>query len=69
MSDSNGTKATNPTLRLVILIVAGLVITNVVAAMLFERDTALGIDELVVSVVGVGLALLVEFGMFRRGRS
>ena len=54
--------------RMVLLIVAGLAITNIVAAMLFDRNTTLGVDELLVAVVGVGLALLVEFGVFRRGR-
>jgi uncharacterized membrane protein YgaE (UPF0421/DUF939 family) len=68
MSDTNGPGTTRQTRRLVILIVAALVITNIVAAMLFERDTALGVDELLVAVVGVGLALLVEFGVFRRHR-
>jgi uncharacterized membrane protein YgaE (UPF0421/DUF939 family) len=68
MSDTNGPGTTSQTRRLVILIVAALVITNIVAAMLFERDTALGVDELLVAVVGVGLALLVEFGVFRRRR-
>jgi uncharacterized membrane-anchored protein len=68
MSDHGRRGAASQTWRLVLLIVAGLVLTNVVAAMFFERDTALGIDELLVAVVGVGLALLVEYGLFRRGR-
>lgn len=68
MSDNDGAETTSQTRRLVILIVAALVITNIVAAMFFERDTALGVDELLIAVVGVGLALLVEFGVFRRGR-
>jgi hypothetical protein len=68
MSDNDRRGATNQTRRLVIQIIAGLVVTNIAAAMLFERDTALGVDELLVAVVGIGLALLVEFGVFRRGR-
>lgn len=57
-----------PTVRLLVLIVAGLVVANVVGAVLFERDPALGVDELIAAVAGVGLALLVEFGVFRRRR-
>jgi hypothetical protein len=68
MSDDDRRGSTNHTWRLLLLIVAGLAITNIVAAMLFDRNTALGVDELLVAVVGVGLALLVEFGVFRRGR-
>jgi hypothetical protein len=68
MSDNDRRGAMNQTRRLVIQIIAGLVVTNIAAAMLFERDTALGVDELLVAVVGIGLALLVEFGVFRRGR-
>ena len=63
--DSEGTSRTA---RLAVLIIAALVISNAVAAALFDRDPALGLDELLVAVAGVGLALLVEFGMFRRGR-
>lgn len=65
---NDGSGATGRTLRLVVLIVAGLIVSNVVAALLFERDTALGVDELLAAVAGVGLALLVEFGVFRRRR-
>lgn len=68
MSGNDGSGATSRTLRLVVLIVAGLIISNVVAAALFERDTALGVDDLLAAVAGVGLALLVEFGVFRRRR-
>lgn len=55
-------------MRLVALVVAGLIISNVVAALLFERNPALGVDELLAAVAGVGLALVVEFGVFRRRR-
>ncbi|WP_281354332.1 hypothetical protein [Phytoactinopolyspora halotolerans] len=40
-----------------------------VAATLVERDTALGIDDLLTTLAGIGLALLVEFGVFRRDGS
>lgn len=53
-------------LRLVLLIVAGLVVANVTAALLVDRDTGLGPDDLVVAVAGVALALAVEYGVFRR---
>lgn len=72
MSDNDGSndgsRATGRTLRLVGLVVAGLIISNVVASLLFERDTALGTDELLTTVAGVGVALLIEFGVFRRRR-
>ncbi len=68
MSGNDDSGATSRALRLVVLVVAGVIISNVVAAALFERDPALGMDELYTTVAGVGLALLVEFGVFRRRR-
>lgn len=54
--------------RLVVLVLVGIVVSNVVAALLFDRDQGLGLDEVFVLAVGVGLALLVEFGLLRRRR-
>lgn len=68
MDDSTDNGGTGRTLRLVALIVAGLVVSNVIATVLFERNQALGTDELLTTVTGVGLALFLEFGVFRRGR-
>lgn len=53
-------------MRLVLLIIAGLLVSNAVAAMLFARDTALGMDELLVAAIGVAAGLVVEFGILRR---
>ncbi|MQA25668.1 MAG: hypothetical protein GEU94_09375 [Micromonosporaceae bacterium] len=69
-SDTSGggrrSDMTTRTLRLAGLIVAGLIVSNIAAALFFERDPALGMDEFLVFVSGVGLALLIEFGVFRR---
>ncbi|AYY13487.1 hypothetical protein EF847_13090 [Actinobacteria bacterium YIM 96077] len=54
--------------RLAILIVAGIVVANIVATPLFDRDTGLGMDELFVVAAGAGVAVLVEFGLIRRRR-
>lgn len=66
MTTSNDNGAVVRTVRLAALVAAGLFFTNIAAALLFERDPALGVDELLVAIVGVSLALIVEFGVFRR---
>ena len=66
MATRNDTGTVVRTVRLAALVAAGLFLTNIAAALLFERDPALGLDELLVAVIGVSLALIVEFGVFRR---
>ncbi|GAA2832862.1 hypothetical protein [Nonomuraea rubra] len=54
------------TVRLVVLVIAGIVLGNVLVTLLMTRDTSLGVDELIAFAGGAALGLLVEFGLFRR---
>ncbi|GAA4935124.1 hypothetical protein HD597_010224 [Nonomuraea thailandensis] len=58
--------STGRTVRLVVLVIAGIVLGNVLVTLLMTRDTGLGVDELVAFAGGAVLGLLVEFGVFRR---
>ncbi|PSK98698.1 hypothetical protein CLV30_11981 [Haloactinopolyspora alba] len=63
MSDENRTAGP---LRLGLLIIAGVVVANVVLATATERDSGLGLDELVALLAGVALGVVAEYGVFRR---
>ncbi|WP_157548164.1 hypothetical protein [Nonomuraea candida] len=54
------------TVRLIVLVVAGIVVGNVLVTLLTDRDSGLGPDELLAFGAGAALGLLVEFGLFRR---
>ncbi|MFB4269369.1 hypothetical protein [Nonomuraea sp. GTA35] len=54
------------TVRLVVLVIAGIIVGNVLVTLLMTRDTGLGVDELIAFAGGAVLGLLVEFGVFRR---
>ncbi|UBU13556.1 hypothetical protein [Nonomuraea gerenzanensis] len=58
--------STGRTVRLVILVIAGIVVANVLVSLLMARDTGLGVDELIAFGGGAALGLLVEFAGFRR---
>ncbi|WP_090945986.1 hypothetical protein [Nonomuraea jiangxiensis] len=49
-------------------IIAGIVIGNVVVSLLMNRDSGLGIDELIAFGGGALLGVVVEFAIFRRPR-
>jgi hypothetical protein len=66
MSTDETRRVVSPTLRLILLIVGGIVVGNVVVTMLINRDTGLGLDELLAFGGGAALGLLVEFGVLRR---
>ncbi|WP_298324227.1 hypothetical protein [Haloactinopolyspora sp.] len=54
--------------RLVALIIGCVLLVNVGGALLFDRDEGLGADEALVALIGVMLAVAVEYGVFRRTR-
>lgn len=58
-----------PTVRLVGLIVAGVIVGNILVTLLTNRDEGLGLDELLAFGGGAALGLLVEFAVFRRSRT
>ncbi|MEV0381362.1 hypothetical protein [Nonomuraea sp. NPDC050643] len=66
MSEDQVKGSVAPTVRLIVLIIVGIVIGNVVVSLLMNRDTGLGIDELIAFGGGALLGLVVEFGIFRR---
>ena len=55
--------------RLGALIIGCVVLVNVAAALFFERDDGLGADEALVALIGVVLAVIIEYGVIRRRRS
>ncbi|MEV0997109.1 hypothetical protein [Nonomuraea sp. NPDC050202] len=66
MSAEQASGSTGRTVRLVVLVIAGIVAGNVLVTLLMTRDTGLGVDELIAFAGGAVLGLLVEFGVFRR---
>ena len=66
MSEDQVKGSVVPAVRLVLLIVAGIVIGNVVVSLLTDRETGLGIDELIAFGGGALAGLVAEFGIFRR---
>jgi hypothetical protein len=66
MSAEQASGSTGRTVRLVVLVIAGIVVGNVLVTLLMTRDTGLGVDELIAFAGGAVLGLLVEFGVFRR---
>lgn len=55
-----------PTVRLIALIIAGIIIGNLAVTLLTDRPTGLGIDELIAFGGGAALGLLTEYAIFRR---
>jgi hypothetical protein len=66
MSAEQASGSTGRTVRLVVLVIAGIVVGNVLVTLLMTRDTGLGVGELIAFAGGAVLGLLVEFGVFRR---
>ncbi len=66
MDGADRTENRDHTGRIVLLVIGGIVLANVVGALLFDRDTALGVDDLVYILIGLALGAIVEIGYFRR---
>ena len=68
MSEDQVKGSVSQTVRLVVLIIAGIIVGNVVVTLLIDRDQGLGLDEVVAFGGGAALGLLIEFLVFRRAR-
>lgn len=51
--------------RLAILAIGGVIVANVVGALIFDRDTGFGVDDVLYILAGVALAAIVELTVFR----
>jgi hypothetical protein len=52
--------------RMAILAIGGVIVANVVGALMFDRDTGFGGDDVLYILAGLALAAIVELVFFRR---
>lgn len=65
MDEQNRRKGLSDGTRMVILAIGGVIVVNVVGALIFDRDSAFGADDVLYILVGLALAAIVELVFFR----